>query len=160
MWFYKHYPFVIFAVFVLFFCIFVFFAISFVVNVFTFKTFKTFKTFWTLKKTLYVDGFLHFSVLNCSWHCREAGVPFSQKIVAPASRHIWTCGTKICSNKKHLLVLGLWAVTCGVWSMLKSYICCGCMWVAYPYQADSLQGWLSVDWDTLAAKVLGTGSGW
>ena len=64
----------------------------------------------------------------------------------------WTCGTqcpttawedvsqRFVHTKKGVFVLGLRAVTCGVWSMLKSYICCGCMWMAYPYQADSLQG--------------------
>ena len=51
-----------------------------------------------------------------------------------------SCVVRTCADCQPHFVLGLWAVTCGVWSMLKNYICCGCMWMAYPYQADSLQG--------------------
>ena len=52
------------------------------------------------------------------------------------------------------------AVICGRWSSLKICTCCGCMWMAHPDQADSLQGCSSVNWSILAAKVLGIGSGW
>ena len=57
----------------------------------------------------------------------------------------------------------LWTWVCKLHGLLE---CIGAqhvlhvMWMILPNQAGSLQGSPSVSWDILAAKDLGTGSGW